>query len=239
MSPRADATGADILAIAAEHIGERYALGARAPLTNPLWQGSWDCSEFASWCTYQAAGIIYGAEPRGDASRADAYTGYWAAQSRADDARCGVDHAARTVGAMLLRIPGSGGPKTLGHIAISDGAGGTIEAHSTARGVCRAEIAGRRWDCGVLVPGIRYREEGPMPTLTPPQPVLRLTRPMMRGEAVTAVQRALLARRIYGGPVDGLYGPITAAAVQRFQMAAGLVADGEVGPYTRAALRLP
>jgi len=66
--------------------------------------------------------------------------------------------------------------------------------------------------------------------------VLLLAAPPMTGADVVAVQEALRRRSISPGPVDGAYGPTTAAAVRRFQGARGLVADGVVGPATRAAL---
>ena len=50
------------------------------------------------------------------------------------------------------------------------------------------------------------------------------------GELVSAVQRALQL------PVDGIYGPQTEAAVQRFQTARGLLVDGVVGPATWGSL---
>jgi peptidoglycan DL-endopeptidase CwlO len=50
------------------------------------------------------------------------------------------------------------------------------------------------------------------------------------GEAVAALQRAL------GIADDGVFGPLTDAAVRRFQRAHGLLVDGQVGPQTRAAL---
>ena len=53
---------------------------------------------------------------------------------------------------------------------------------------------------------------------------------------VRAVQRTLRSLGWQPGPVDGLYGPRTQAAVTRFQAASGLTADGVVGPGTRQAL---
>ncbi len=53
---------------------------------------------------------------------------------------------------------------------------------------------------------------------------------------VRDVQRALRRLGWQPGPVDGLYGPRTQAAVARFQTAARVAADGIVGPSTRRAL---
>jgi peptidoglycan hydrolase-like protein with peptidoglycan-binding domain/DNA invertase Pin-like site-specific DNA recombinase len=53
---------------------------------------------------------------------------------------------------------------------------------------------------------------------------------------VREVQRTLRRLGWQPGPVDGLYGPRTEAAVARFQTAARVAADGIVGPQTRRAL---
>src|SRR4051794_14169087 len=53
---------------------------------------------------------------------------------------------------------------------------------------------------------------------------------------VRVVQRSLRKLGWQPGPVDGLYGPRTTAAVTRFQTAARVAADGIVGPHTRQAL---
>jgi murein DD-endopeptidase MepM/ murein hydrolase activator NlpD len=53
---------------------------------------------------------------------------------------------------------------------------------------------------------------------------------------VAALQVALRAKRAYTGPVDGIPGPATAAAIRAFQQRVGLTVDGVVGPRTRRAL---
>jgi peptidoglycan hydrolase-like protein with peptidoglycan-binding domain/DNA invertase Pin-like site-specific DNA recombinase len=72
------------------------------------------------------------------------------------------------------------------------------------------------------------------------------TAPLARGtgyelrsgsERVRVVQRRL---RLVGervGPIDGRFGPLTEAAVTRFQRRQGLAADGLVGPQTNGALK--
>jgi peptidoglycan hydrolase-like protein with peptidoglycan-binding domain len=54
---------------------------------------------------------------------------------------------------------------------------------------------------------------------------------------VRALQRRLRTLGQKPGPVDGLYGPLTEAAVKRFQSSAGLAIDGIAGPQTLKALR--
>ena len=53
---------------------------------------------------------------------------------------------------------------------------------------------------------------------------------------VAALQVALRMRGLYGGDIDGYKGPLTTAAVKRFQRRNGLAVDGIVGPRTRAKL---
>ncbi len=228
-------TGETILAIARQHIGETYVLGARAPIGNANWKGPWDCAEFVSWCLYQASGILFGTEPRNDPVRADAFTGYWAQQSRAAGCTASVPDGVATAGAILLRYPQ---PGATGHIVFSDGVGGTVEAHGSKDGVIEGTVHGRRWDTAVLVPGIRYYRNGDEIVPEPVIGVIRLTNPLTKSVTVQAIQRRLTELGYAPGADDGVYGPQTAHAVARFQADSNLVADGEAGSKTLKALGL-
>jgi len=67
--------------------------------------------------------------------------------------------------------------------------------------------------------------------------MLRLASPLMVGDDVRALQRALTQA---GFPlvVDGAFGPATDRAVRQYQTSRGLVSDGIVGPQTRSRLGL-
>jgi peptidoglycan hydrolase-like protein with peptidoglycan-binding domain len=55
-------------------------------------------------------------------------------------------------------------------------------------------------------------------------------------QPVRDVQRLLRRLGDGPGPIDGLYGPLTTQAVQRFQEAHALAVDGVVGPHTMGRL---
>ena len=57
-----------------------------------------------------------------------------------------------------------------------------------------------------------------------------------RNAGVAALQVALHARGLYAGSIDGVKGPLTTAAVTRFQRRAGLAPNGVAGVSTREAL---
>jgi murein L,D-transpeptidase YcbB/YkuD len=227
------ATGAEMVTLAIPHVGQEYE-NVLVPKNNANWRGPWDCAEFMSWLVFQGAGILYGClDDNANPAEADAYTGAWRRDSANLGKRIGVDKAAATVGAFVLRFPP--GPGKMGHIAICDGKGGTVEAKSHNDGVVQDVVNGRRWDTGILIPGVVY-DEG-----VAPRPVVPPARVIHIGAAndpnvVRAIQTALAAAGIDPGPVDGKFGPKTLAAVAAFQRLRGLVMDGEVGPETSKAL---
>lgn len=57
-----------------------------------------------------------------------------------------------------------------------------------------------------------------------------------RGPEVQNLQQALKDQGFLSGKADGIFGPVTQAAVMAFQKAKGLAADGIAGPKTLAAL---
>ncbi|MGO9273632.1 MAG: peptidoglycan-binding domain-containing protein [Terriglobia bacterium] len=232
--PAAGPAGETVLQLARPHVGEKYVLGVMVPKNNPNWTGPWDCSEFASWVVFQAAAKLYGCDrDNGNPSTADAFTGYWERDAKSLGQIVTIDQAARTPGATVLRIPQVG---ATGHIVISDGSGGTVEAHSSKDGVIQSTLANRRWDMGVLVPGIAYTQRPDVKVLPPGTAIYRLTTPMMSGEKVLQIQQALKTAGFDPGPPDGEFGSQTHAAVVAFQLSNQLLPDGEVGPATAAAL---
>lgn len=65
---------------------------------------------------------------------------------------------------------------------------------------------------------------------------LRLATPLMRGPDVLEAQQRLRANGFDPGPLDGVYGRQTEAAVRSFQAANGLLVDGIIGPSTWSRL---
>lgn len=227
--------GRDIVKLAAQHINDRYVLGSSVPLSNKAWSGPWDCAEFASWCVYQVSKQIFGCRPNGgNPDTVDAYTGYWGDDARKFKCTASIETAAATAGAFVLRLPQ---PGATGHIVISAGDGTTIEAMDRKHGVTTGKLDGRRWDFGILVPNIDYARGEDLAIATPIT-TLHANLSDISGPLVKTVQRALKALGYSPGPIDGIYGPQTVAAVRAFQVDKGLVPDGEVGPKTAQALKI-
>lgn len=222
-------TGDQILQLAKTHVGEKYILGTLVPKNDPDYKGPWDCAEFTTWCVYQKSQKLYGcASTTGNPVTADAYTGYYKRDADTIGSIVPVEIAAKTPGAFILRYSGSG---VTGHIVISDGAGGTVEAHSHKDGVIKSVVSGRRWDIGILVPWVEYEfNKGPVSIKKPPSIIYRWTTPLMRFDKIKEIQKALAIS------MDGFFGSKTFYTVKNFQNLHGLVPDGEVGKLTAAAL---
>jgi peptidoglycan hydrolase-like protein with peptidoglycan-binding domain len=63
--------------------------------------------------------------------------------------------------------------------------------------------------------------------------------PSLDDEAIRAVQRALLERKIKPGPIDGIYGPRTAGAIRTFQKRYGMEPTSKMDNQLLLALGLP
>ena len=129
-------------------------------------------------------------------------------------------------------------PGKMGHIAISDGEGGTVEAAGTNLGVRRGKIEGRLWHFYVKVPELIYSSSGGTVAPKPLPYMLTLEEPNTSGALVKRLQRALKKAGFDPGKIDGAYGPHTVAAVFAFQKLNRLVGDGIVGPLTAQKLGL-
>lgn len=228
-------TGKDLLKLAETRIGEKY-VNVLVPKDNPSWHGPWDCAEFASWVAYQKVGRLYGCtDNAGNPAITEAYSGAWVRD--ANDGTLGTaDQAAANItpGVVLIRRPPM--PGKMGHIAISDGNGGTVEAAGTGLGVRRGKVEGRQWHFYALIPEVVYSTTDAVVESKPLPYILTLEDPNISGVLVKNVQRALKDAGYNPGKIDGAYGPHTVAAVYAFQKNNRLVADGVVGPLTAKKL---
>lgn len=230
------ASGTEMLKLAETRIGEKY-VNVCIPKNNPNWRGPWDCAEFMSWLVYQVGGFLYGCvDNKGNPATVEAYTGAWQSDAKKLGVRVPIAQAASTVGAVLLRYPPS--PGSMGHIVVCDGTGGTVEAMGKAFGVRRGKVGGREWDTGVFLPGFTYDAVNAAVDTSPPAFLYAIGRPGMNKAVVRAIQGALKALGIDPGPVDGIYGHNTAAAVAAFQATKGLIVDGQVGVQTGRRLKV-
>ncbi len=237
--------GQDVIDVGVRKTGQRYVLGARVPLNNPSWNGPWDCAEFASWCVYQAYGMIFGTGNVVNLAKADPYSGHWYDEAKKKGTLIAPQDALKIPGAVLIRAPAQG---LVGHVALSMGDGSrTLEARGTAFGVGIFDKAGTRpWGIGCLLPGVDYAIPTVAPQVIQPSRQKRtlpagyywLKSPIFKGAEIVALQRALAGKGVDPGSIDGQYGPSTNAAVISFQTLQGLEVDGVVGPGTAQALGL-
>ena len=142
-------TGQELVRRASAHLGQAYQLGAAADLEDPHYAGPWACADFVSWCVYQTHGLKLGLTVAGHP-----YSGAWIRWAEDPANAIDLEAAYDTPGAILVRRPHHYGS---GHVAISDGQGGTVEARGQRYGVVRARGRGRVWDLA----GLPVRTETP------------------------------------------------------------------------------
>ena len=229
------ATGTQLVALAETRLREKY-VNLLVPKDNPNWHGPWDCAEFASWLVFQKTGKLYGCTDNNDnPALADAYSGAWV-RDATDGALLpsSEDEAVNTPGVFLIRKPPA--PGEMGHVAVSDGVGKTIESAGTWLGIRRGKIRVRLWDFVAKIPELTYSSTSYVaPPIALPL-LLRLEKPNVKSPLVKKIQQALKARGFDPGQIDGEYGPHTMVAVVAFQASSKLVRDGIVGPMTAKKL---
>ncbi len=215
-------------------VGEEYIFGALAPKDKSNYHGPWDCAEFVSWVIFQTSGKLYGCDnDGGNPATADAFTGFFNRDAHHLGNIISVSQASSTPGALLLR---AAVPDLIGHVVICDGTGGTVEAHGHADGVIKGKVTNRRWDLGILIPGVSYNTLPSVPVDPPQTIVFHVTTPLMISPKVGEIQQALIDAGFDPKGVDDKYGKDTTKAVIEFQKQNGLLVDGEVGEKTAAAL---
>jgi peptidoglycan hydrolase-like protein with peptidoglycan-binding domain/GH24 family phage-related lysozyme (muramidase) len=97
----------------------------------------------------------------------------------------------------------------------------------------RAAVEAFQRRAGILIDGI----VGPKTLSLLAARLLKLTSPYQRGNDIVALQKALTRAGI-AVTVDGVFGPGTEWGIKQFQARNHLIADGMVGPRTRAKLHL-
>jgi LysM repeat protein len=139
----------------------------------------------------------------------------WPAAASANPQQAGIQVALRALGLYCGPIDGIVGPQTVTAVRVVQ-----RRAHLPPTGVidARTRVA-----------------MGPLGT---PLFGSRTVRPGDFGLDVAVLQYLLAKRGLYRGALDGYLGKRTAVALRRYQKRTRLLADGVVGPRTRAALVL-
>lgn len=225
-------TGQDVVNFAKTLIGRKYILGAEVPKWDSKYTGPYDCAEFCAYCNYQVFNILYGcsSDDIKKIKSADAYTGYFKRDAENIGKIISVQEATITPGAMLLRYPLA---TASGHIVFTQGHDAkTVEAHSTAMGCIESSSTGRRFDIGVLLPGVDYTKADAPIISKAPAIVYRLKTPMMKDPYIAKVQKALHIA------TDEYFGWDTFNALVNYQKLHDLIVDGEIMPGGQTARSL-
>lgn len=126
------------------------------------------------------------------------------------------------------------------HVGVYDGDDRVIESKDSASGVVKTKFSTSNWSHWGKPRFIDFSVKPPV--ITPEEwtisRIIRKTSPMMRGNDVKDVQRALesFGYSVGSSGIDGIYGNGTYNAVRRFQRDNQLTVDGIVGRKTTQAL---
>ena len=114
----------------------------------------------------------------------------------------------------------------VGIVAIAAVAGFALGGHTTHKAAASAHTS------GIIIPAVPVTPTPtPSHTVTPVKPVTPAP-----SAAVVTLQKQLGLLNYYEGPVDGLMGPQTIAAITYLQRDAGLPQTGSMNAATQAAL---
>ncbi|MEJ8670559.1 peptidoglycan-binding protein [Streptomyces sp. MS1.AVA.1] len=119
---------------------------------------------------------------------------------------------------LAVRLLGGAG-ETAAPLAASAASAPASSSQSAPAYACRVERVGGRWYAGISPTRGAILANG------------------HAGPEVAEAQCLLRRAGISPGGIDGIFGPLTEAAVRRAQQRAGLVVDGIIGPHTWKALR--
>lgn len=244
------ATAADVIKIARQYLGYIEGGGPDGRSGNDTIFGEWWglnhapwCDEFASFCLYRA-GVPHG--PKG--SKGFAYCpsdqAWYAKQGR-------LTHTPQ-VGAQAFYGFGHSEPEHTGIVVKVDAdgwfeaiEGNTSGGDDTNGGMVMTRRRHVSQTTGFGLPvytAESTRKQNSDANRTKPKVPnqrrqLALSSPLTRGGDVQTVQQRLIAAKYLAkGQADGVYGPVTAAAVKRFQRDHRLTQDSVVGPNTWHAL---
>jgi len=188
------------------------------PGTPPEETTAWDCSELVQ-VKLNELGIDI---PDGSTAQLE-----WC---RSKGALIPLEQGINTRGALLLRV---------GHVAVSLGNGKTIEAYGTGYKVGEYSATNRTFTDAALVPGLDYEGQSGDPSFSESteqhdkRPVLQMG---SREGAVRFLQKKLKRLGFDPGPIDGIFGSLTEAAVKKFQTAHDIKSNGVVERSTWRAI---